>query len=158
MISPRDCTVVTELMPGWKTLWNQRLRWQRGALDNLGAYGVTPQTLRYWAQQLAIGYGVFALSGYFAVLAVMLLASDSWVWFPFWLGLGAIFIAERVVTVWHGGWRARLLAALIFPELAYDMFLDLVYVKGVVDISLGRQAAWKHLSHTPAPESIGADR
>ena len=157
MISPRSCTVVTELMPSWRMLWNQRLRWQRGALDNLGAYGVTPQTMRYWAQQLAIGYGVFALSAYFAILAVMLLASDNWVWFPFWLGLGGIFVAERVVTVWRGGWRARALAFLIFPELAYDMFLDVVYVKGIVDISLGRQAAWKHVVHASASETMEAE-
>src|SRR5690606_14034022 len=58
--SPQDCTVVTELMPNWKMLWAQRLRWQRGALENLGAYGVTAQTSRYWAQQIGIGYGVIA--------------------------------------------------------------------------------------------------
>lgn len=46
-VSPPECTVVTELMPTWRMLWAQRLRWQRGALENLGAYGVTPQTLRY---------------------------------------------------------------------------------------------------------------
>jgi cellulose synthase/poly-beta-1,6-N-acetylglucosamine synthase-like glycosyltransferase len=46
MTSPSECTVVTELMPSWRTLWAQRLRWQRGALENLGAYGVTPPTVR----------------------------------------------------------------------------------------------------------------
>ena len=30
MVSPAQCTVVTELMPSWCTLWAQRLRWQRG--------------------------------------------------------------------------------------------------------------------------------
>ena len=64
MISPAECTVVTEVMPTWRALWAQRLRWQRGALENLGAYGVTAQTVRYWAQQLGIGYGVIALGCY----------------------------------------------------------------------------------------------
>ena len=54
--------VVTEVMPTWKALWVQRLRWQRGALENLGAYGLRPQTFRYWAQQLGIGYGAIALA------------------------------------------------------------------------------------------------
>ena len=153
MISPPECTVVTELMPSWRTLWNQRLRWQRGALENVGAYGITPQTMRYWAQQLAIGYGVFALTSYFILLGLMILCNDSWVWFPFWLGLGLIFMVERVVTVWRGGWRARLLALTLFPELFFDFFLDVVFVKGVIDISLGRQAAWKHIEHkTEQPE------
>ncbi|WP_235496844.1 glycosyltransferase family 2 protein [Leifsonia sp. Root4] len=157
VISPSECTVVTELMPTWRTLWNQRLRWQRGALENLGAYGVKPQTARYWAQQLGIGYGVIALFGYLALLLVMALSLDSWVWFPFWLGIGAVFTLERVVTVWKGGWRARGLAVLLIPELCFDMFLDFVYLKGIFDSAVGRRAAWTHLQHEaqPDPEEVG---
>lgn len=143
-ISPRDCRVVTELMPTWRALWNQRLRWQRGALENLGEYGVRPQTVRYWAQQLGIGYSVVALVCYLALAVIMLLAEDRWVWFPFWLGIGAFFAVERVWTVWRGGWRARVVAALVLPELSYAAFLDLVYVRGVIDIFVGRQAQWVH--------------
>jgi cellulose synthase/poly-beta-1,6-N-acetylglucosamine synthase-like glycosyltransferase len=145
MVSPAQCSVVTEVMPSWRTLWAQRLRWQRGALENLGAYGVLPQTFRYWAQQLGIGYGVVALLGYAILIVITVLALDYWVWFPFWMGIGAVFTAERVVTVWKGGWRARLLAVTLLPELLYAAFLNVVFVKGVLDISLGRQASWKHV-------------
>ncbi|MDP9904683.1 glycosyltransferase family 2 protein [Arthrobacter bambusae] len=147
MISPVQCTTVTELMPSWRALWAQRLRWQRGALENIGAYGITSQTLRYWAQQLGIAYSVAALGSYFLLLTLMVLALDDWIWFPFWLGLGVLFSIERVVTVWRGGWRARLLALVIFPELIFDLFLNVVYVKGIVDITLGRRADWKHVIH-----------
>ncbi|WP_241490306.1 glycosyltransferase family 2 protein [Leucobacter chromiiresistens] len=147
MVSPRECQVTTELMPTWRMLWAQRLRWQRGALENLGAYGVTPQTVRYWAQQIAIGYGVFALFAYFALMFLMIAAMDTWVWFPFWLGIGLVFAVERVVTVWRGGWRARALAVLVFPELVYDCFLNLAFLKGVFEISLGRVPTWKHVEH-----------
>ena len=150
MISPDRCTVVTEVMPTWSTLWAQRLRWQRGALENLGAYGMTRKTFRYWAQQLGIGYGVIALTSYLVLIALMVLSMDTWVWFPFWMGLGFLFTVERVVTVWKGGWRARLLGAALFPELFFAAFLNLVYVKGILDISLGRQARWKHVVH-PLP-------
>ncbi|MHA7189326.1 glycosyltransferase family 2 protein [Arthrobacter sp. MDT2-16] len=152
MISPQDCTVVTELMPSWGTLWNQRLRWQRGALENIGAYGVTSSTMRYWAQQLGIGYGVIALGAYLALIVLTIVSLETWIWFPFWLGLGLLFTLERVVTVWKGGWKARILALTLFPELFFDMFLNLVYVKGIIDLSSGRQANWKHLTHAaPAP-------
>ena len=154
MVSPPQCTVVTELMPSWRTLWSQRLRWQRGALENIGAYGITSQTLRYWAQQLGIGYGVIALGAYFLLILLMVLTLDAWIWFPFWLGLGALFAAERVVTAWKGGWRARLLALTLFPELFFDMFLNIIYVKGIIDIALGRTANWKHLTHVAAPDSV----
>lgn len=156
VISPRECTVVTELMPTWSTLWAQRLRWQRGALENIGAYGVTSQTFRYWAQQLGIGYGVIALSTYLSLVLITLLALDEWIWFPFWLGLGILFTIERVMTVWRGGWRARILAATLFPELIFDMVLNLVYVKGIIDISLGRRAHWRHLTPAGVPAATPA--
>ncbi len=143
-------------MPTWRLLWHQRLRWQRGALENLGAYGLTPQTMRYWSQQLAIGYGVFALWAYFVLLLVMLLASSHWIWFTFWIGLGLIFMVERLVTVWRGGWNARLVALTIFPELFFDAFLQLAYVKGVLDISLGKTAGWTHVQRASESEEQAA--
>ncbi len=145
--SPNECRVITELMPKWSHLWNQRLRWQRGALENLGAYGFKPSLVRYWAQQLGIGYSVIALSSFWLLLGISVAATSDWVWYPFWLGIGGIFVADRVVSVWHGGWRARVLAALLFPELVYDLFLDVVYVKGVFDITFARQAEWGHVPH-----------
>jgi cellulose synthase/poly-beta-1,6-N-acetylglucosamine synthase-like glycosyltransferase len=154
-VSPADCTVVTEVMPTWRALWAQRLRWQRGALENLGAYGMRPTTFRYWVQQLGIGYGVNALASYLALIGVMTVSLDRWVWFPFWLGVGGLFTIERVVSVWAGGWRARLLAVLLLPELCYALFLDVVYLKGVWDISLARRAQWKHLVVTDRGVAVG---
>ncbi len=145
MVSPHDCSVVTELMPTWKALWAQRLRWQRGGLENLADYGVRPQTFRYWIQQLGIGYGVIALASYLTLVAVMALALDVWVWFPFWIGAGLVFAVERVLTVWSLGWPARALALLVLPELAYAMFLSVVFVKGAADISMDRPASWQHV-------------
>jgi cellulose synthase/poly-beta-1,6-N-acetylglucosamine synthase-like glycosyltransferase len=149
-VSPRSCRVVTELMPTWRALWHQRLRWQRGALENLSDYGFRPTTLRYWAQQLGIGYGVVALACYIAMTFVMVLAEDQWVWFPFWLAVGLFFAIERVATVWKGGWPARLVAALVFPELVYAAFLNLVFVQGILDMASGRRAIWSHHNDSTA--------
>jgi cellulose synthase/poly-beta-1,6-N-acetylglucosamine synthase-like glycosyltransferase len=142
-------------MPTWGMLWAQRLRWQRGALENLGAYGITRQTFRYWAQQFGIGYGVIALWSFLLMMLVMVLALDHWVWFPFWFGLGMVFMVERIVTAWRGGMRGRMLALPLLPEIFYDLFLEAVYVKGVLDISLGRRATWKHLERAEAHASQG---
>ena len=38
------------------------------------------------------------------------------------------------------------------------MFLNIVYVKGIIDIALGRTANWKHLTHEPAPDSVKVQR
>jgi cellulose synthase/poly-beta-1,6-N-acetylglucosamine synthase-like glycosyltransferase len=150
MASPPQCTVTTELMPDTRHLWRQRLRWQRGALENISAYGVTTATIRYWGQQVGIAYGTVALVSYFVLMTVTLLAFDRWVWFPFWIALGCIFAAERIITVWGEGWRARLLAALILPELLYDLFLQAVFVRSLFDIVLRRSAGWGHVQHSTA--------
>ena len=60
---------------------------------------------------------------------------------------GLIFVAERVITVWRGGWKARLLAAALFPELAYDVFLQVVFVKCLFDIALAKRTTWGHVQH-----------
>jgi len=144
MVSPSRCTVVTELMPSWRDLWRQRLRWQRGAVENIGAYGLSRATFRYWAQQLGIGYGTVALTAYLACMLILIGASETWVWFPFWLGVGAIFAVERVVTAWRAGWTGRLVAAALIPELLYDLFLDAVFVHGLVQITRASRAQWGH--------------
>ena len=142
LISPTDTMVETELMPNAKSLWRQRLRWQRGALENISAYGVTSTTSRYWSQQLGIAYSAIALWAFFALITIQVIATDVWIWYPFWLLAGLVFVIERVYTVWAGGWKARGLAALLIPELLYDTFLDFVFLKGVIDILLKRDATW----------------
>ena len=147
MESPRNCTVHTELMPTWRYLWKQRMRWQRGAIENIGSYGMTPATFRYWGQQLGIGYGVLALTSFIAMQVILFLALDRWIWFPFWVGVGILFLYERVITVWHSGWRARLLAASIVPELMFELFLQAVFIKSMLDVFFKRNASWGHVDH-----------
>ncbi len=151
MTSPIECMVTTEIMPAWKNLWIQRQRWQRGALENLSAYGITRATIRYWGQQVGIGYGTFALNHALVLMLITFLAVDAWIWFPFWLIIGLVFLIERVLTAWSGGWKARGLAALLFPELAYDVFLQIVFCKCLFDITLARRATWGHVQRPTAP-------
>lgn len=151
MTSPPECMVTTELMPTWRNLWVQRQRWQRGALENLSSYGITRATLRYWGQQVGIAYGAVALWLAILLMVVTILAVDNWIWFPFWLVIGLIFVLERVATVWRGGWKARLLAASLLPELGYDVFLQIVFYKCLLDIALARRPSWGHVQHPTAP-------
>ena len=150
MISPDECQVVTEIMPTWRALWIQRKRWQRGALENLGAYGITSGTIRYWGQQVGIGYGTIALNSALLLFLITVLAVDAWIWFPFWIAVAGVFLAERVATAWRGGWRARLLALALVPELLYDIFLQVVFVTCLADIARHRQARWGHVQRSAA--------
>ena len=145
MTSPPQCRVTTEVMTTWRSLWRQRLRWHRGALENIGVYGLTRATATYWGQQLALAYGVVALNSYFLLLTITLLAADSVEWSPFWLTIGLVFVVERLVTVWRVGWAGRAVAAPVFLELAYAVFLQACFVTSLVQIVTGRKAGWNYV-------------
>ena len=145
MVSPMQCRVVTEVMPSFRALWRQRMRWQRGALENIGAYGCTRATALYWGQQLGIGYGTIALNSYLLLMLVTLLSADGFEIIWFWAIIGSIFIVERVVTVWKAGWRGRLLAAPLVIEIAYDLVLQAVYIKSLIEIATGRSSGWNYV-------------
>jgi cellulose synthase/poly-beta-1,6-N-acetylglucosamine synthase-like glycosyltransferase len=147
MTSPTQCRVTTEIMPDWSHLWVQRRRWQRGALENLSAYGITRATLRYWGQQVGIAYGALALNLAIVLMFITAVSVDEWIWFPFWTAVGLMFLAERVITVWAGGWRARILAVTLIPELCYDVFLQVVFMRSLLDIVLDRAGVWGHVNH-----------
>ena len=152
IVSPRGCLVRTELMPTWRDLWHQRERWQRGTLENIGMYGLSSATGRYWTQQFTLGYGVLALGSYLALTVLSYLAFGVLTVVIFWALIGALFAVERTVTVWPGGWRARLLAAPLLIELVYATVLQLVYVKSLIDITLGRSKHWNPATVTvPSP-------
>jgi cellulose synthase/poly-beta-1,6-N-acetylglucosamine synthase-like glycosyltransferase len=156
MVSPMECRVVTEVMPTWRALWRQRMRWQRGALENIGAYGLTRATLRYWLQQMAIGYGTIALNAYFLLLLITLLAADGFQLVWLWVLLGLVFVVERVVTVWPVGRRGRAIALPLVIELAYDVVQQAVYVKSLFDIATGRAAGWNYVPREAAvAEAVG---
>jgi cellulose synthase/poly-beta-1,6-N-acetylglucosamine synthase-like glycosyltransferase len=146
MTSPHQCRVTTEVMTRWRDLWRQRLRWHRGALENIGAYGFTRATAMYWIQQLALAYGVVALWSYALLLVITVLAADSIRWSPFWVTIGLVFLLERLVTVWAVGWRARALAAPVVIELAYAFFLQACFVTSIVQMATGRKAGWNYVA------------
>ncbi|MGY1712361.1 glycosyltransferase family 2 protein [Geodermatophilus sp. SYSU D00758] len=146
LTSPVECSVVTEVMPTWRDLWKQRMRWQRGALENLRHYGVNRVTVRYWGQQVGIGLGVLAFQAYLLLTALLLLRQGALEFSPFWGAVGLVFLAERLVTVRRGGWRAVLLAAPLVVELAYDLFIQAVFVRSLVDVVRGREATWHHVT------------
>jgi cellulose synthase/poly-beta-1,6-N-acetylglucosamine synthase-like glycosyltransferase len=147
MMTPPECMVETELMPSLRALWRQRLRWERGAMENIATYGITSTTARYWSQQLGLAYSVFALWTYFLLIALQILSSDIWIWYPFWILTAAVFIAEKVWTVRKADWKAMTLAATLFVELLYDTFLGVIFVKGALDMAFRRQAQWGDNSH-----------
>ncbi|WP_295694685.1 glycosyltransferase family 2 protein [Lapillicoccus sp.] len=152
LVSPKECLVYTELMPTPGALHDQRLRWYRGAVDNIATYGLTRVTARYWMQQSALLFSTVMLLLYLVLMAYTIVVGVfalSW----FWSFIGVIFAVERVVTVWEAGPRARFTAALIVPEMVYDVFLQMIFLRALGQRLSRSTPEWKH--HTaPARRTL----
>lgn len=140
VISPSQCTLLTEVMTSWRNLWKQRLRWKRGAIENCFQYGLTRITWRYWARQLATFIGVIVSGAYLCSIAWALLVSGMHI-HQFWLCVTLVFVVERVVTIRYRGWRQMLLAASMY-ELILDYFLQACHLKAYLDALLQRTNNW----------------
>ncbi|WP_231745548.1 glycosyltransferase family 2 protein [Arthrobacter sp. EpRS71] len=139
--SPSNCTLVTEVMPTWRELWSQRLRWKRGAVENCVQYGWTKVTRPYWGRQFLSMIGVIVTLAYFGSLVFALLSGTGLILQPFWITVTGIFILERIVTVRFRGWRYMLLAATMY-ETVIDIFLQAVHAKAYLDAAFNRKKVW----------------
>jgi cellulose synthase/poly-beta-1,6-N-acetylglucosamine synthase-like glycosyltransferase len=131
VISPAACALETEVMPTWHSLWQQRLRWKRGAVENCLQYGFTRVTWRYWGRQLLTFLGVLVSAVYLAAV-VIAAALGALVFQPLWIGITLIFVVERVVTVRYRGWKQMVLASTMY-ELVLDYFLQACHARAYFD-------------------------
>lgn len=151
--SPTECTVRTELMPTARALYYQRLRWQRGALDTLRTYGVTSTTAPYFVRQVLIHIGIVFFPFFLAVVALAVVETGHFPWSWPWFFISSVVVVERVWTVRRGGLRAVGLAALIIPEIVYDLFLHVVFVRALVDSLTESGGHWDHAEASRASAS-----
>lgn len=140
VVSPATCRLVTEVMPTWRALWRQRLRWKRGAVENCVQYGLTRVTSRYWGRQIFTALGILISFVYLTTIVVALSSAGLHIQ-PIWLGISAIFVVERVVTVRARGWW-RMLAAATCYELVLDYFLQACHAKAYFDAIFRRRRSW----------------
>lgn len=140
-ISPPGCRLVTEVMTTLPKLWHQRMRWQRGALENLRDYGWTRVTAPYFLRQAAMG-----LSAAFVILyltfTIWMFARGRPECSRFWTMITLVFIAEKVITARGAGWRSQILAGTLVIELAYDGFQHAVYLRSLWDLLHRREEEW----------------
>jgi cellulose synthase/poly-beta-1,6-N-acetylglucosamine synthase-like glycosyltransferase len=142
VVSPLGCRLSTEVMGTWSDLAQQRLRWKRGALENLVEYGWTPITRRYWGRQALGLVGIVVIFAYLASVVWGVVVTGGIAVAPLWLGITAVFALERVVTVRSRGPAQMAVAATIVIEMAYDMFLQFVQARAFIQAATGARKEW----------------
>lgn len=142
IVSPIECRLQTDVMTTWRDLARQRLRWKRGALENLADYGWTPITRRYWARQALSLLGVLVISTYLATLVYSIVVVESVTLSPLWLAVTLVFALERVITVRSRGPVQMIVAAIIVIEMAYDVFLQGVQAVAFFQSATNQEKRW----------------
>lgn len=130
----------TDSMKDLSSLWNQRMKWQVGTIEDLLTIGVNKLTLRDWAQQL-MGLVNFALKAlWIYVMAVMLFVGNvniAWIWFM----LPVLFIAldiKRALRIPHRDWKDLLIASLFFPNEAFMWLRAGWFIRSWVDVLVSK--------------------
>jgi poly-beta-1,6-N-acetyl-D-glucosamine synthase len=112
--------VVTDVMETWGDLFRQRLRWQRGTIETLGAYGLSALTRRLWAVQVLTYSSTLLIGAMAAMFGYMLFSGADFD--ARWLAIMPLFALEQVVSSWRAGLAPRVVAALLLPMWCYDVF------------------------------------
>lgn len=140
ILAPTGCTLTTEVMPTWRELWKQRVRWKRGAIENCVQYGITRITARYWLRQALSAIGLIVTMLYLTFLTWSAIAGAMTVQ-PLWMSVTGVFVLERVVTVKDRGWKQMLLSATMY-EMLYDFFLQIAQGKAFIDSIRKTKKEW----------------
>lgn len=144
VVSPKDATMSTEVMLTWRELARQRLRWKRGAVEDLFSFGFSGRTLKGWGLQLVSLLGMLASLAYVGTLL-----AAPWLGFhphPIFLGITVIYAMERLVTVRSRGWKVSLASATVLAEWGYDLYLQAVHMRALWGVVWRTQKAWLSIS------------
>ena len=120
----------TEVMLTWRELARQRLRWKRGAFEDLLSFGFTRKTLKGWGLQAVVHprrswppWPTSARCWPRRGSAFTRVSSSPWI--------TVVYAAERLVTVRSRGWKVALGSATVIVEWGYDLYLQVVQVRAL---------------------------
>lgn len=127
----------TDSMRTIKTLWNQRMKWQVGTVEDLLTIGVNRLTLVDWWQQ---AQGLFAAFSRVLWLSIIVASIALGVFHlsVFWLLMPFLFVANDVkqaLRIPHRDWKDIVLAGALFPQEIFCWMRAGWFVKAWLDVS-----------------------
>ncbi|WP_082221027.1 glycosyltransferase [Luteipulveratus halotolerans] len=137
--------VRTDTPATFRELWNQRLRWGRGGIDECRKRGWTPATRRDIAAYWMFGVGMLLRIVWLLYLvALIVLALGFSISLIGCIPLAIMWI-DRVTSMWRVPQRTLrdvLLAAVMLIEDAYGMFLEVCTAVCVIKSLRAAQQSW----------------
>lgn len=141
-VSPHGCDAITDVMPTLAKLWRQRIRWMQGGVEDLRRYGWTRTTAGFHIRRAWILFGLVAMLLFYGTLTATYAVTGTVVMSAPWALLTVVFIIDRVTGVRAQGRAAMAFAALLVPEIFYNLFAQAVYVTALFRAFRGRPATW----------------
>lgn len=130
----------TDSMKDVRSLWNQRMKWQVGTVEDLMSIGFNKLTMVDWWQQ---AQGL--LAAFSRVLwAAIMVASVAMGMFHFqilWALLPVLFIANDLKAanrIPHRDWKDMVLAGLLFPQELFCWMRAGWFLKAWYDVLVGK--------------------
>lgn len=140
--SPYGCDAITDVMPSLSMLWRQRIRWMQGGVEDLRRYGWTPITSPFHVRRAWILFGLASMLLFYATLIATWAATGTVVTSLPWALLTLVFIIDRVAGVRSQGRAAMVFAALLVPEMIYNLFAQAVYATALCKAFRGVKLSW----------------
>lgn len=130
----------TDSMKSVKTLWNQRMKWQVGTVEDLMSIGFNKYTKVDWGQQ-ALGL-VSAFSRFlWLIIIAASLAMGNFHLQLFWMLLPILFVANDLKAanrIPHRDWKDFLLAGLLIPQELFAWLRAGWFTKAWFDVLIGK--------------------
>lgn len=130
----------TDSMKDLRSLWNQRMKWQVGTVEDLLSIGVNRLTAVDWWQQ---GQGILAAFSRF-LWAIVMVAAITMGQFHFqllWALMPILFIANDLKAanrIPHRDWKDMLLAAALIPQELFCWMRAAWFCKAWYDVLVGK--------------------
>jgi cellulose synthase/poly-beta-1,6-N-acetylglucosamine synthase-like glycosyltransferase len=134
----------TSVKPTWRELHVQRLRWDWGINEGLFQYGITRYTASVWFKRTM--YAVFIPVSFLIlfVLSERVIAGTIFHISLFWIVLSAIMMLQKALTIGRArGTRNALAGLLILPELPYDTYLQITFMRALWCQFTNKRKKWR---------------
>jgi poly-beta-1,6-N-acetyl-D-glucosamine synthase len=139
-VSPDALRVHTDTMRTVGSLWQQRLRWQRGWLADSAAYPWA-QTWRGWLTQAWL-HGSALAAPLLAVLLTAAIVTGTFTWQPWWLALVPLISGAEMWSARRAGAAGIVLAGLVAPMWLYAVWRTVVCYAALAHTVRSTAPAW----------------
>jgi len=135
------CVAHTDLMLTTKSLFNQRIRWVRGTIDELRRRGWHKETR---ASIAVVVLGMICIPLFYLWWAIAILGAISGKEHLLSFAMLPLMSLYQAITLRKLGWKSSLFGSLLFPDIIFAMMRHTWIIISLVKSYVGRPQKWSN--------------